>query len=161
MITQRTIHGNSAVNARPALGHRAPPPFLSTFLDVLRREPPAHRVLGDAAGQQKLEQVIRAAGLGADARELEAAERLAVDQGPGDPAVDVQIADAELALDSLDVRRAARVRPPVRAYGVPLAIAGPRRGRSPSSTASTGPKISSWATRAPGWTSAKIIGPTK
>ena len=61
------------------------------------------------AGQQELEQVVGAAGLGADARELEAAERLAVDQGPGDRPVDVEVADAELALDPLDVRRAARV----------------------------------------------------
>ena len=52
----------------------------TTRLHFLRREPPAHRVLGDAPCQQELEQVIRTAGLGADARELEPAERLAVDQ---------------------------------------------------------------------------------
>ena len=73
------------------------------------REPPAHGVLGHAAGQQEFEQVVGPAGLGADPRELEPAERLAVDQGPGDPAVDVEVADAELAADPLDVGRAARI----------------------------------------------------
>ena len=52
-------------------------------------------------------QIVGAAGLGADARELEAAERLAVDQRTGDASVDVEVADAELAFDSLDIGRAA------------------------------------------------------
>src|SRR5580700_5969334 len=76
---------------------------------ILGRETAAHGVLGDAAGEQKLKQKIGAAGLGADPRELEPAEWLAVDGRPGDPAVDVEIADAEGAADLVDVRRAAGI----------------------------------------------------
>ena len=76
---------------------------------LLGCKPPPHRILGHGAGQQELLQVIRAAGLGADARELEPAERLAIDEGAGDRAVDVEVADPELAFDPLDIRRAARI----------------------------------------------------
>src|SRR5262249_3191180 len=72
-------------------------------------EAAAHGVLCNSPRNDELQQVIRSAGLGADARELEAAERLAIHQGPGDLAIDVQVADAELPLDALDVGRAARV----------------------------------------------------
>ena len=60
-------------------------------------------------GEQEVEQVVGAARLGADARELETTKRLAIDQRAGDASVDVEIADAELAFDSFDIGRAARV----------------------------------------------------
>src|SRR5262249_52860009 len=77
----------------------------------LRRETSPHRVFCDSPLYQELQQVIRSPRLAADARHLEAAERLAVHQGPRDLAVDVQVADAELALDALDVLRAAGIQP--------------------------------------------------
>ena len=56
-------------------------------------------------------------------RQLEAAERLAVDQRAGDLAVDVQVADAELAASRVAMFSGLREkRPPVSAYCVPLAI---------------------------------------
>ena len=73
-----------------------------------RREPAPHRVLRDRSRQHELQQIIRPARLRADARQLEAAERLAIDQRAGDLAVDVKVADAEAPLDGLDVARAAR-----------------------------------------------------
>ena len=124
-----------------------------------RGEAAPHGVLGDSPRQHELQQVIRAARLGADARQLEAAERLPVDQGAGDLAVDVQVADAELALDPRDVapgcastgRRSGRRRCRWRSPG--------RASRSRAlRTASTGPKISSWAMTAVGGTSAKMCG---
>ena len=67
------------------------------FLFQPRREAVAHGVFGAAAGLDEVQQVIGAAGLAADAREAEAAERLAADQRAGDAAVEIQVADAELA----------------------------------------------------------------
>src|SRR5688500_10364362 len=72
-------------------------------------EAAAERVLGDRARDHELEGVVRAAGLGADAGELEAAEGLAVHERAGDLAVDVEVADAELAADAVDRRGAAGV----------------------------------------------------
>src|SRR5262245_37464290 len=77
----------------------------------VRSEAASEGILRDSARQQELQQVIGPAGLRADARQAEAAERLAIDQGAGDLAVDVEVAHAELALDPLDVRRAAREQP--------------------------------------------------
>ena len=99
---------------------------------VLGGEAAPHGVLGDGPGQEELAEVVGAAGLGADPRELEPAERLAVDQGAGDRPVDVEVADPELALDPLDVRRAPRVE--AAGQGVVGAVgdrAGRRRGRWP------------------------------
>src|SRR5262249_11406657 len=73
------------------------------------REAAAHGIFCDSPGEQELQQVIRAARLGADARKLEPAERLSVYEGARDLAVDVQVADTELPLDAGDVVRAARV----------------------------------------------------
>ena len=105
-----------------------------------------HGVLGDGAGQHELQQVVGAARLGADAGKLEPAEGLAVDQGAGDLAVDVQVADAELAPDPLDVARgcASRGRRSGRT-SCRWRSRGPRRGPCACITARTGPKISSWA----------------
>ena len=107
-------------------------------------------------------QVVGPAGLGADAGELEPAERLAIDQGTRDPAIDVQVADPELAA------RPARYSPGFAnkarrssAYGVPLAIRKASSRSRAFSTARTGPKTSSWASRAVGRTPATIMGPTK
>ena len=77
--------------------------------EVVRREAAAHGVLGDAAGKQELQQVIRAAGLGADPGELETAERLAIDHRSRDWPVHIQVADAEFTAGSLDVRWASRI----------------------------------------------------
>jgi flagellin len=49
----------------------------------------AQAVLGDAAREQELHEVVRTPRLRTDAGEAEAAERLAVDQCAGDAAVDV------------------------------------------------------------------------
>ena len=46
-------------------------------------------------GLDELQQVVGAAGLGADAGEPEAAERLAPDERAGDAAVDVDVAGSE------------------------------------------------------------------
>ena len=54
-------------------------------------------------------QVFGAAGLGADTRQLESAKGLAVDQGAGDSAVDVEIAHPELAAGPPDGGGAAGV----------------------------------------------------
>ena len=104
-----------------------------------------HRVLRNAPGVHELQQIIRAAGFGADAAHLEAAEGLAVDDGSGDLAVDVEIADAELTADAGDVGGAAGEQ--AAGEGVLGAV-----GDFESfvqilglMTASTGPKISSWA----------------
>jgi putative heme degradation protein len=59
-----------------------------------------HGVLGDAARDQELQQIVRSAGLGAAAGELEAAEGLAIHKRARDLAVDVQVADAELAANT-------------------------------------------------------------
>ena len=53
------------------------------------------------------------------------------------------------------------MRPPVSAYCVPLAIASASSMSRAFMTATTGPKISSWAMTAPGATSAKMCGPMK
>src|SRR5437870_3322557 len=71
------------------------------------REPAAHGIFSNSPRQHKLQQVIRPARFRADAGHLEAAERLALDQGAGDLAVDIEIADAEVALDAADVGGAA------------------------------------------------------
>ena len=55
----------------------------------------AHRVLGDDARLDELEQVVGAAGLRADAGQAVAAERLAADHRAGDVAVHVEVADRE------------------------------------------------------------------
>ena len=83
-------------------------PRLSTSDGVGGAKPRRMRVLGDRARQDELQQVVGAAGLAADARHLEAAERLPADQGAGDAAVEIQVADQQLAPRALQVRRAAR-----------------------------------------------------
>lgn len=55
---------------------------------------------------EELEQIIAAAGLGAAARHLEAAERMAADDRAGARAVDVNVARHQLRFHALDVRRA-------------------------------------------------------
>ena len=67
------------------------------------RKAAAHGVFGDRARDEELQQVVGSAGLGADAGHLEAAERLALHEGAGDLAVDVEVADAEFAADALKV----------------------------------------------------------
>ncbi len=78
---------------------------------MISREAVAQGVFGDAAGDQKMAEIIGPAGLGAAAGEFEPAEGLAADKGPGDPAVDVEIADAEFAAGAGDVGGASREYP--------------------------------------------------
>ena len=59
---------------------------------LLGGEALAHGVLADRARLDELEQVVGAAGLRADARQAEAAERLASDDGAGGAAVQVDVA---------------------------------------------------------------------
>ena len=75
----------------------------SLFQLRLRREAVAEDVFGNAAGDQKVAEVIGSAGLGAAAGEFETAEGLAADEGAGDSAIDVKIADAEFAAGAGDV----------------------------------------------------------
>src|SRR5215472_1364879 len=65
----------------------------------IRREAAPECIFRDSARQDELQQVIGSARLGADARHLEAAERLAIRQRAGDFAIDVEIADTKLTLD--------------------------------------------------------------
>src|SRR3990170_2690897 len=72
-----------------------------------RDEAVAQGVLGNRPRFEKLKEVVRPAGLGADAGELQAAERLALDDGAGDAAVDVEVAHAEFLPRFFDMRRRA------------------------------------------------------
>lgn len=63
----------------------------------------AHRVLGDASWVHELQQIIGATGFGTDPAHLEATEGLAVDDGTGDLAIDVEVAYPELAANAGDV----------------------------------------------------------
>src|SRR5207245_568721 len=67
-----------------------------------------HGVLCDSPRDEKLQQVIGSARLGADSGHLESAKGLTLNESAGDFAVDVQVADLELALGPGDVLRAAR-----------------------------------------------------
>src|ERR1044072_6607046 len=73
------------------------------FAGVFWRKHSSLRVLRHAPRAHELREVVFAAGRGARPGELEGTERLAVDQGAGDLAVDVEVADPELAAASLDV----------------------------------------------------------
>src|SRR4051794_28442988 len=75
---------------------------------LLYDEAVAHRVLGDHAGLDEAEQVVRAAGLGARAGDAVAAEGLAGDHRAGDRAVDVEIADRQPRDEVVDRARVAR-----------------------------------------------------
>src|SRR3954451_12944482 len=65
-------------------------------------EASSHRVFGDGSWPAELGEVVGAAGLGAEAGEFVAAEGLAFDEGAGDLAVEVEVADAELAPDAVE-----------------------------------------------------------
>src|SRR5437870_1431949 len=68
-----------------------------------RREASAERILATAAGIDEVEEVFLAARLGPAAGHPKAAEGLAADEGAGDAPVDVEVADAEVALGLLDM----------------------------------------------------------
>ena len=59
------------------------------------RKAAAQGVFGDAYRVGELLEIILAAGLAADAAQPEATEGLACDEGAGDLAVEVEVADAE------------------------------------------------------------------
>ena len=66
-------------------------------------EAAAHGVFATTSRLDEMEQVFGAAGLGARAREAESAEGLAADQGTGDAAIEIEVADAELPPRRLQV----------------------------------------------------------
>src|SRR3954470_14599328 len=70
-----------------------------------------HRVLGDDARLDELEQVVGPSGLRSDARAAVAAERLPADHRAGDVAVHVQVADRRAPRHALDRRRRAGEQP--------------------------------------------------
>src|SRR6516165_4822621 len=73
------------------------------------REAAPHGVFCNSPRQDKLQQIIRPARLGADAGQLEAAERLAVNQGAGDLPINIQISDAKLTANLANIGRAAGI----------------------------------------------------
>ena len=102
------------------------------------------RIFRNRARLEKLQEIIRTAGLEADAGKLKPAEGLSFDNGAGDPAIDVKIADAKL---SCALCRYA----PVNGKKRRRSRRRPSDSRSPDAwskssalmTDSTGPKISS------------------
>ena len=147
--------------------HRAPEAHAELVDDLLevpvtRPQPMPHRVLGDDARLDELQQVVRAAGLRAGAGQAVAAERLARDHRARDVAVDVEVADRQPAADALDDAGVAAEE----AAGERERLAArrsrtPRRSSRTRSTASSGPKISSSATRDPGGSPSTTAGATK
>src|SRR5689334_3008264 len=96
----------------PMIGkHHAPCKNSASGL-AFRCEAAAERIFRNRPRLQELQQIIGTAGFGADSGKLEAAERLAVYQGAGDLAINVQVADEELALDAGDVLRTVRIETP-------------------------------------------------
>ena len=65
----------------------------------------AQSVFRDCPRLEKLEQIVRTAGFGADAGELQAAKGLSFDNGTGDAAVDVEIAYAKITACFVDMGR--------------------------------------------------------
>ncbi len=72
-----------------------------------RRKSMAQCVFRNRARFEKLQQIVGAARLGADAGKLEPTERLAFDDRTCDATVDVQIADAKFPARLVDMRRRA------------------------------------------------------
>ena len=70
-------------------------------------KPAAEGVFGADARLDELEEVVAAAGFGADAGETESAEGLPADQRAGDATVQIEIADPKLATSLLQMRRRA------------------------------------------------------
>src|SRR5574340_710212 len=66
-------------------------------------------LLADALGLGEQEEVIRSARLGVGARHIEAAKRVRAHDGARALAIDVQVADVELALAALDLLAAGGV----------------------------------------------------
>ena len=98
-LMARMNHIEPGGRSIPAIGViRGPPSIRGTSIPRLRRrgEAAAEGVFGDRAFDDELQQVVGAARFVADAGELEAAERLAVDEGAGDRAVQIQIAHEQL-----------------------------------------------------------------
>ena len=66
-------------------------------------------MFGDGAGEDELEEVVAGAGFAADAGHFEAAEGLAIDEGAGDGAVKIEVADEKFAAGAIEGRGAAAV----------------------------------------------------
>src|SRR6516165_12615466 len=78
-------------------------PARSSRPPLIRAASTSADLLGDALGLQEKQQVVAAAGLGVGAAHVEAAERVGADDRAGGLAVDVEVADEELALGALDL----------------------------------------------------------
>ena len=120
---------------------------------------PGHRALGHDERLDEMQEVVRAAGLGAGAREPVAAEGLAADHGAGDRAVDVQVADRRAGDDVLDGVLAAAEQAAGQRVGERVdALAGvvDRQRRARPSAAARRPRRA--GRRARGSTSATTIG---
>src|SRR5258708_7368116 len=73
-----------------------------------RREAAPHEVLGDHAREQKMWEVIPPARLRATAGHLESAKGMPGPHGPGDAAVDIQVARLHFGFSPFDVAGAAQ-----------------------------------------------------
>jgi hypothetical protein len=76
---------------------------------AIRREAAAESIFRNSPRLDELQQIIGATGFRADAGEHEPTEWLSVHQGAGDLAIDIEIADEELALNTRDIFRTARI----------------------------------------------------
>src|SRR5947208_7052030 len=74
-----------------------------------RGEAAADSMFGNSARNDELQEIVAAASLAADAAHLEAAEGLAVHQGTCDRAVQIEIANKELAAGAIEGGRTAGV----------------------------------------------------
>ena len=98
-----------ADSTHPTCSPRQVPSGARDLLRFGRRgEPSAHRVLGDRAADDELEQVIRPARLVSDSGHPKSAKGLPADQRAGDRAVDVQVSNHEFAADAVEVGRTSR-----------------------------------------------------
>ena len=70
------------------------------------RKPTSHDIFDDHAGKEKTLEIAFAAGLCSGTAQFETAERVALDDRAGDAAVQIQVADDQLALGARECDRA-------------------------------------------------------
>lgn len=76
---------------------------ISIFQILGRDKTPAQGVFAHGTGFEKLKEVIRPAGLGSNAGQLESPERLALHDGSRDTSIDIQVPHAELVAGFVDM----------------------------------------------------------
>jgi hypothetical protein len=89
----------------PVLLSLRPKEFVAIFWRLLGRETVARHVFGYYARHQKLQQIIRAAGLGAAAAHLESAEWMPADDCARARAVDINVTRFDLRFCALGCAR--------------------------------------------------------